>query len=219
MGKSVYSIVLSDEVVQAVDEMAYRMNTSRSNLINQLLAERVSLTTPEMRMREIFSLVGQALDSRFFARPAGFRLGNGGENSAEFQVQAYAEIFGRALPQLFGQGGQAESYPAHAERRADKANGQIFSEIGARRSRNTSANFFSGGFPCEIAPKSYTRDFYEIAGNGLADREIAEAISEYIRTFDKAITVYFENASDPAHAKALCEETYKGYLRKGVSIV
>ena len=79
--------------------------------------------------------------------------------------------------------------------------------------------FFSGGFPCGIAPKSYTRDFYEIAGNGLADREIAEAISEYIRTFDKAITVYFENASDPAHAKALCEETYKGYLRKGVSIV
>ena len=59
----------------------------------------------------------------------------------------------------------------------------------------------------------------EIAGNGLADREIAEAISEYIRTFDKAITVYFENAADPAHAKALCEETYKGYLRKGVSIV
>lgn len=69
MGKSVYSIVLSDEVVQAVDEMAYRMNTSRSNLINQLLAERVSLTTPEMRMREIFSLVGQALDSRFLPAP------------------------------------------------------------------------------------------------------------------------------------------------------
>ena len=54
MGKSVYSVVLSDEVIEAVDEMAYRMKTSRSNLINQILAERVSYTTPEMRIREIF---------------------------------------------------------------------------------------------------------------------------------------------------------------------
>ena len=39
MGKSVYSLVLMDEVVDAIDQMAYRNNTSRSNLINQILAE------------------------------------------------------------------------------------------------------------------------------------------------------------------------------------
>ena len=47
MGKSVYSLVLMDEVVDAIDQMAYRNNTSRSNLINQILAEHVSLATPE----------------------------------------------------------------------------------------------------------------------------------------------------------------------------
>lgn len=54
MSRSVYSLVLSDDVIQAVDRAAYALNTSRSNLINQILAEYVSYTTPEKRMRDIF---------------------------------------------------------------------------------------------------------------------------------------------------------------------
>ena len=57
MGKSVYSLVLMDEVVDAIDQMAYRNNTSRSNLINQILAEHVSLATPEKRMKDVLSLI------------------------------------------------------------------------------------------------------------------------------------------------------------------
>ena len=37
MKKAVYSLVLSEDVVEAVDRMAYAQGTSRSNLINQLL--------------------------------------------------------------------------------------------------------------------------------------------------------------------------------------
>ena len=46
MKKSVYSLVLMDDVVKAIDDMAYKLNTSRSNLINQILAEHVSFKTP-----------------------------------------------------------------------------------------------------------------------------------------------------------------------------
>ena len=38
MSKSVYSLVLSDDVVAAVDRAAYALGSSRSNLINQILA-------------------------------------------------------------------------------------------------------------------------------------------------------------------------------------
>ena len=65
MKKSVYSLVLMDDVVQAIDEMAYSMNTSRSNLINQILAERVSFVTPEMRMQRIFSQIENLMNSSF----------------------------------------------------------------------------------------------------------------------------------------------------------
>ena len=58
MKKSVYSLVLMDDVVNAIDDMAYQMNTSRSNLINQILAEHVSYITPEMRMKDIFDYDG-----------------------------------------------------------------------------------------------------------------------------------------------------------------
>lgn len=53
MNKSVYSIVLSDDVVAQVDRLAYKAGTSRSNMINQILADYVSYITPEKRMRDI----------------------------------------------------------------------------------------------------------------------------------------------------------------------
>ena len=54
MQKSVYSIVLSDDVVAQIDRLAYRHNTNRSNMINQILAEYVSYVTPDKRMQDTF---------------------------------------------------------------------------------------------------------------------------------------------------------------------
>lgn len=59
--KSVYSLVLSDEVVRAVDNAAYLKGVSRSHLINEILAEHLACTTPHMRMQSLFS----ALESMF----------------------------------------------------------------------------------------------------------------------------------------------------------
>ncbi|MEZ4508643.1 MAG: ribbon-helix-helix protein, CopG family [Eubacteriales bacterium] len=61
MNKSVYSLVLSDEIVQEIDRMAYETGASRSAMINQILAEYVRYTTPEKRMREVFSAIEQML--------------------------------------------------------------------------------------------------------------------------------------------------------------
>ena len=65
MGKSVYSLVLDDDIVHEIDKLAYTMNTSRSSLINTILAQRVEMNTPEMRMKEIFSAMQSLMDDRF----------------------------------------------------------------------------------------------------------------------------------------------------------
>ena len=65
MKRSVYSLVLMDDVIKAVDEQAYRLGKSRSNLINQILAERLSCVTPEMRMREIFDSMTELIGGAF----------------------------------------------------------------------------------------------------------------------------------------------------------
>lgn len=61
MKKSVYSVVLGDDVIKKVDRLAYANNTNRSNMINQILAEYVSLTTPEKRISGIFEQLADFL--------------------------------------------------------------------------------------------------------------------------------------------------------------
>jgi hypothetical protein len=61
MSKSLYSLILTDEVVSEIDRLAYKAGTNRSNMINQILAEYVSYTTPEMRIGQIFSALEELL--------------------------------------------------------------------------------------------------------------------------------------------------------------
>lgn len=75
MKKTLYSLMLSEEVVREVDALAHRMGTNRSNLINQILAEYCDLTTPERRINDILSqLEALLIPSRelvpFFSRGA-----------------------------------------------------------------------------------------------------------------------------------------------------
>lgn len=57
MKKTLYSLMLNEEVVREVDALAHRLGTNRSNLINQILAEYVNYTTPERRINDILSAI------------------------------------------------------------------------------------------------------------------------------------------------------------------
>ena len=103
-----YSLVLSDEVVAACDKEAYRKGVSRSTLINEILAERLSYVTPKKRMEDIFSqmeehmratelrLLGRANTAMDFAAAINYRynptvrygvaLYDGGEDVGEVRV-------------------------------------------------------------------------------------------------------------------------------------
>ncbi|MBQ5808583.1 MAG: hypothetical protein IIW21_02365 [Clostridia bacterium] len=74
MKKSIYSLVLSDAVIEGIDRMAYSMGISRSALINNILAEKVCYVTPEQRMAEIFNtletLIRSAGEYRITSQPS-----------------------------------------------------------------------------------------------------------------------------------------------------
>ena len=61
MGKSVYSIVLDDDVIKMIDIMAVRQNTSRSNMINRLLAQQISMPTAETMINDIYHSIDNFL--------------------------------------------------------------------------------------------------------------------------------------------------------------
>jgi metal-responsive CopG/Arc/MetJ family transcriptional regulator len=63
MKKTLYSLMLSDDVVQEIDNLAHRQGTNRSALVNQILAEYVDMVTPERRIHDIFRQIGEILNS------------------------------------------------------------------------------------------------------------------------------------------------------------
>ncbi len=56
MKKTLYSLMLSEDVIRAVDERAHQLGLSRSGLVNQILAQslKLSVATPESRINDIF---------------------------------------------------------------------------------------------------------------------------------------------------------------------
>ncbi len=73
MKKTLYSLMLSDEVIREVDLIAHSRGTNRSNLINQILADYVSVMTPEKRIEDIFraveSLIAPSRELASFSYP------------------------------------------------------------------------------------------------------------------------------------------------------
>ena len=61
MKKVLYSLMLSEDVVRKIDLLAHAQGTNRSNLVNQILAEYVSVMTPEKRINDIFSTIDKLL--------------------------------------------------------------------------------------------------------------------------------------------------------------
>lgn len=214
MSKSVYSIVLSDEVVQAVDDMAYRLGTSRSNLIDRILAERVSCTTPEMRIHEIFSLVEQALDRRFLPAPGASGSVMSVKTPLRFKYKPTVKYSVELYRDFSGCVGRLKvTMRTQSAELAGLCDG--FFALWCGLEEKYLGRLFTGGVPVTLSPTCYTRDIYEIGEGELSDDEIAAAISRYIETFSAAMNQYFEDPGAPAR----CEQTYKNYLSEGVRVV
>ena len=200
MKKTLYSLMLNEEVVREVDALAHRLGTSRSNLINQILAEYVNYTTPERRINDIFSALEQLISpSRelvpFFSpnsstmslksslqykyRPTvkyELELHGGDENSIGeltvlFRTQSEALI--RAMTEFFRLWKRIEDthLPAGTERQYA---------------------LYDGKFVRSIAPptKDCTAD------------ELAGAISQYITLFDKLMKGYLSGRYDAHDVEA-----------------
>lgn len=63
MKKNMYSLMLSKNLIEEIDNLAYKKNTNRSNFINHILAEYLSMYTPEMHIQEIFERLSHTMET------------------------------------------------------------------------------------------------------------------------------------------------------------
>lgn len=215
MNKSVYSLVLTDDVVAEIDRMAYELNTSRSNMVNQVLAEYVSYVTPEKRMRQIFlqietMLVGnnvfqlllQPSDSMFSLRSA---LSYKYNPTIRYSVELY-----RNDPEMLGElrvSVRSQNSTLHLTMLQ-------FFKLWTRIEQS-----YVGRTEYVIDDGRYLRKL-RVAQNGALDETaIGEAIADYINLFDRAIKTYFNNLTSPNYAVVAVEQLYADHMRAGKCIL
>ena len=189
--KSVYSLVLSDGVVEAVDRMAYARGMSRSALINQILAEAAGYVTPERRMAEILHTLSQQMNGLFQLQ----------EQATDGMLTIRSPLRYRYKPtiryrvELYRQPEQAVGV-LHASFRTQ--NQTLLAESGAFF-RCWSAHELNAGLVTkedfQITDTGWDRRF-RIAAAGQTTQQIGEAIGQYIKRADAALKEYFAALPD-----------------------
>lgn len=209
MKKSVYSVVLMDSVIKAVDEQAYRLGTSRSNLINQILAEHLCCITPEMRMREIFDSVTEMISNSFQVQQQG---------SASLMTLRTALSY-KYRP--------AVSYKVELQREPDDFIGQL--RVQVRTQSQPLIQLFNRFFmyraemekrcleekdcplyDCEISSGCFTRKLI----NSTSGENTGTAITEYLIHLNNSMQVYFSSPEN--FSECLMEKEYRGILSRHI---
>ncbi len=211
MKKSVYSLVLSDDVVALVDRAAAKRGVSRSSFIDEILARELCCQTQKMRIREIFGQMEELMEStsmRLKAPPS------------DVQMSLLSSLSYKYNPTM--------RYAVELTHKTEGVIGAI--KISCR---TQSAAFLSAlseffylfaGLERTSAPRGvrFTED-----GNGRITRYLAvpeghlyspaetgKAISAYISMFDRALNTYFSYLPDTEHAARSAAGVYAAYIKQ-----
>lgn len=206
MIKNVYSVVLSSDVVEKIDELAYKNGTNRSNMINQILAEYVSYTTPEKRFQEIFrrmeDMFGEMRsfklmepsDTMFSLRSA---LAYKYNPTVKYNVELYRGT-GNEIGEL------------RVSMRTQNA-GLVLYMMQFYRLWMKIEESYRGRVTASAADGKYVRTLILHSDDAETSVDIGEAIAAYIDAFDRALKVFFCNLEAPSRAAGSVEEVYRRY--------
>ncbi len=220
MKKSVYSLVLSDDVIEVIDRLAYGKGTSRSALINEILAEAVSYTTPEKRMNDIFGAIESLMKSTAFQiqpQPSDAMLSIRSALKYKYKpVIRYSLELHRGFDKTIGQ--LRVSFRTQSENL--KSDLTEFLKLWAELENKYIVKFFPEGISYTIDDGRFIRTFrLPEAIEHRSNDEIAKAISEYIKMFDEILKIYFGNIENRRVAAQLSVDRYYEYLENGIVII
>ncbi len=216
VGKSIYSIVLDDEIVAAVDEAAYLKGTSRSALINSIIAQALSCSTPESRNRTVFEALEKSM------APSGLRF-QLMPSASVFSVQSairykYNPRIRYAVELYKNRNSAVGELRAGLRSRNDDLLDELqgFFELWRRLEEVYIGRYFENGISSEISRGKYVRAF--LPANGVSAEEYGNAIAEYVNRLDRVLKIYFE-ASDRADRISSAEAAYRALLKETQMII
>lgn len=199
MNKTLYSLMLNEDVVRAADAEAHRQGMSRSALIEGILAEHLGVATPQSRINEIFTAIEE------FMSPADELIPFFSPHSDTISLKSSLEYKYRPTVKYEVELGMTDS-----------ENLGVFSVIFRTQSVNLIKNlteFFrlwAGienrrlapliGRPieCELYEGKFLRPIALTKIYNCNSAELAEAISEYVSFFDSHLKNYLSGGESAA---------------------
>ena len=202
MKKTLYSLMLNDEVVREVDVLAHRLGTNRSALINQILAEYVNYTTPERRINDVLSAIEQLMiPSRdlvpFFA-PNSFSMSLKSSLEYKYRPTVKYEV------ELYRGGGEAIGELSVVFRTQSAALIEMMTAFFRlwKRIEDTHLRPVTGAsIDYALYDGKFVRSL-SAPDRDCSTEELASALSEYIKLFDKLMKQYLSGRLDAHEVEA-----------------
>lgn len=198
MKKSVYSLVLSDNVVRAIDDLAYKMGTNRSNLINSILAEKVCYKTPEQEIRDIFDYMKSVMDESFQlqSQTSDAMLSFRSQLRYKYRPTIRYEVKLLKIPDDDGTFGLlAVSFRTQSEELL--GNLDMFFTWWEQFEKELCDKFFEGGVEYISSSGKHIRKLKVSDKVDNNSKTIGKAINDYVNLIDIAIKEYFSESENP----------------------
>ncbi len=217
MNKSLYSLMLMDEVVAEVDKLALRMNTNRSNLVNQILAEYVSVSTPEKQIDSIFRQMEELISrtSELVPLVTPNQLSMSVKSSLQYKyrptvryvVQLYrtpASALGELTVNFRSQS------PALLSAMAS------FFMLWKRMEDAYIAEYYEpGSLSYQLSDSKFVRTIALPRGKRYSQEDLGKAISSYVTMFDELMKGFLSGK----YTERELERRYVSYLNSGVGLI
>ncbi len=213
-----YSLMLAEDVIREIDRLAAEKSTNRSNLVNQILAEYVSMTTPEKHVQNIFDII-----ERFIGQQSGYLLYSQ-PNDMTMSIKSSLQYHYRPTIR----------YEVEMYRSPDKTLGQLkiifrttssellleltrFFKIWIQLENIYIKNFFEkGAIEYGMENGRFLRTFAVPNDSDYTEEQIGNAISHYIATFDEMLKDYLAGRYTSTQD---IEKRYLQYLNSGVQLI
>ncbi len=218
MKKNMYSLMLAEEVVDAVDRLAAEKGTNRSNMINQILAEYVSLTTPEKHVRNIFDIIENFINQRtgymLYSQPNDMTMSIKSPLQYHYRPTIRYEVEMYRTPhQTIGQL-KINFRTTSAELLVELTR---FFKIWMQLENLYIKQFFTkGAIEYGMESGRFLRTFAVPNDADYTEEQIGNAISQYIATFDEMLKDFLAGKYSTTEE---IENRYLEYLNSGVQII
>ena len=218
MKKSMYSLMLAEDVVSEIDKLAREKSTNRSNLINQILADYVSLTTPEKHVQNIFdiieSMIGGSGNFMLYSQPNDMTMSIKSSLQYHYRptIRYEVEMY-RTPKETIGQ--LKIIYRTQSpELLVDLTR---FFKIWIQLENIYIKHFFAkDAISYGMENGRFLRTFAVPNDSDYSEEQIGNAISNYIATFDEMLKGYL---SGQFRSSQDIENRYIQYLNSGVQLI